>query len=73
MKVIGFPIDTEFMSQSKNVNRDFLESLSDNQLNELALELSDAVIYDHEKEFFYALNDDLVDTENYYWFIINVK
>lgn len=57
--VLGFDVD--------KYNKYALQDMSDNQLYETALEDNDVVIYDCVDDFFTALNDDLVDTENYYW------
>ena len=48
---------------------DYLNGLSPKYLYELACEDSDAVIYDIVDTFFKELNYDLVDTENYLWFL----
>lgn len=60
--VVGFPIDIDS-------DIDY-NSLTDRQKYEMALENQDAVIYDSPKDFFNELNEDIVDTENMYWFII---
>lgn len=62
--VVGFPIELE-----NNIN---YKELNDRKLHELALDSEDAVIYDCVKDFFNELNDDFVDTENMYWFVINI-
>lgn len=62
--VVGFPIELD-----NNIN---YKNLNDRQLHELALYSEDAVIYDSVKDFFNELNDDFVDTENMYWFVINI-
>ena len=46
-----------------------LYELSPKHLYELACEDEDAVIYDSVDIFFNELNCDLVDTENYLWFL----
>ena len=60
--VVGFPIDIDSDIE--------YNSLTDRQKYEMALENQDAVIYDSPKDFFNELNEDIVDTENMYWFII---
>ena len=60
--VVGFLIDIDS-------DIDY-NSLTDRQKYEMALENQDAVIYDSPKDFFNELNEDIVDTENMYWFII---
>lgn len=62
--VVGFPfvIDNDV---------DYREC-SDRQLHEMALENTDAVIYDSPKDFFAELNNNFVNTENMYWFLINI-
>ena len=60
--VVGFPIDIDS-------DIDY-NSLTDRQKYEMALEKQDVVIYDNPKDFFNELNEDIVDTENMYWFII---
>ena len=63
--VVGFPIDLDNIIDYKECN--------DKQLHELALYSEDAVIYNSIKLFFAELNADLVDTENMYWFVININ
>lgn len=70
MVVVGIPVDICFVNDNKKIDRDYLDSLSDKEMYELALDLSESIIYDNEKVFFNELNDDLVDTENNYWFIL---
>lgn len=64
--VVGFSTET--------FSKDVLVSMTDNQKHEWALndENEDCVIYDSLNDFFNELNDDLVDTENMYWFTIKV-
>lgn len=62
--VVGFPCET----YSKNV----LGSMTDHQKHEWALNDEDCVIYDSLNDFFNEMNDDLVDTENMYWFSIKI-
>lgn len=59
--VVGFSVDKYDM--------DYLNGLSPKCLYELACEDEDAVIYDSVDTFFKELNYDLVDTENYLWFL----
>lgn len=60
--VVGFSVDKYDM--------DYLNGLSPKCLYELACEDEDAVIYDSVDTFFKELNYDLVDTENYLWFLV---
>ena len=64
MKVLGFPIDDFERSQ--------LEKMTDVQLNETFLENSNCISYDSVKSFFNDLNDDLVDTDNNWWFVVKI-
>lgn len=61
--VVGFEVDS-LLDYKK---------MSDRQLHEKALYTEDAVIYDSPKDFFAELNEDYVDTENMYWFLININ
>lgn len=63
--VVGFQIEIDS-------NIDY-KKLSDRQLHEIALYTEDAVIYDSPKDFFAELNNDFVDTENMYWFLISIN
>ena len=60
-RVVGFSV--------YKYNMDYLYGLSPKHLYELACEDEDAVIYDSVDTFFNELNCDLVDTENYLWFL----
>ena len=60
-RVVGFSV--------YKYNMDYLNGLSPKHLYELACEDEDAVIYDSVDIFFNELNCDLVDTENYLWFL----
>ena len=60
-RVVGFSV--------YKYNMDYLNGLSPKHLYELACEDEDAVIYDSVDTFFNELNCDLVDTENYLWFL----
>ena len=62
--VVGFP--------TYEYSLDFLGALTDRQKYEYALDMNEAVIYDCVDDFFNELNNDYVDTENMYWFNINV-
>lgn len=46
--------------------------LTDRQKHEMALYDENARIYDCPKDFFADMNADLVDTENYIWFLIDI-
>ena len=70
MKVVGFPKEDTYISTNKEKDKHFLYSLTDVQINELSLEISNSCIYDNEKEWFNDLNEGYIDTERYYWFII---
>ena len=59
--VVGFSVDKYDM--------DYLNGLSPKYLYKLAWKDEDAVIYDRVDTFFKELNCDLVDTENYLWFL----
>ena len=59
--VIGFSVD--------RYDIDYLNVLAPKYLYELACEDEDAVIYDSVDTFFNELKCDLVDTENYLWFL----
>ena len=63
-KVIGFPIE-EF-------DRVILDDMTDVQLNEAFLENSNCISYDCVEDFFNDLNDELIDTENNWWKIVNI-
>lgn len=64
-KVIGFPVE-EF-------DRTQLDIMTDVQLNEVFLEDSRCIGYDCLEDFFNDLNDDLIDTENNWWKIVNIN
>lgn len=63
--VVGFPIDINNVVKYKNC--------TDHQLHEMALENDNVVIYDYPKDFFTEMNEDLVDTENMVWYMIDVE
>ena len=60
--VVGFSVDKYDM--------DYLNVLSPKYLYDLACDDEDAVIYDSADTFFKELNYDMVDTENYFWFLV---
>lgn len=53
--------------------KDYLDKLSDREKHEHYLETSSSQAYDNVNDFFYELNDDRVDTENYFWYLINIS
>lgn len=70
-KVLGFSV--------LKYDRSYLETLTDTQKNELYLENCDNTIcYDCLDDFFNKLNDDnelnddCVDTDGYWWFVVDV-
>lgn len=65
--VVGFSIEIEEKS------REYYDKLSDRQKHEEALEDETAVIVDNVESWFNDLNDDLIDTENYWWYIIQIN
>lgn len=56
---------------SVDYGRQYLENLTDKEKHQTALYDEDAVIYDTPETFFNAMNNDLVDTENLYWFMLD--
>ncbi len=62
--VVGFEIDFD-----SNIS---YNTLTDRQKHEMALYDENARIYDCPKDFFADMNADLVDTENYLWFLIDI-
>lgn len=62
IRVLGFSVD--------DYERVSLDRMTDRQLNEMALDDEGCVIYDTLFDFQGALNDDLVDTENMFWYFI---
>ena len=70
MKVIGFLKEDTYISTNKEKDKNFLYSLTDAQISELSLEISNSCIYSDEKEWFNDLNEGYIDTERYYWFMI---
>lgn len=56
-------------------DRSYLETLTDTQKNELYLKDCDsdnAICYYWIDEFFYELNNDCVDTEGYWFFVVDL-
>ena len=54
-------------------DRSYLETLTDTQKNELYLKDCDnAICYYCIDEFFHELNDDCVDTEGYWFFVVDL-
>ena len=65
MKIIGFSIDV--------YDRTNLDSMTDVQLYETMLEDSyNTFCYDNVEDFFDSLNDDVIDTENNWWKVVNI-
>lgn len=65
MKVISFSIDV--------YDRTDLDSMSDVQLYETMLEdSSNTSCYDNIEDFFDSLNDDMIDTENNWWKVVDI-
>lgn len=65
MKIIGFSIDV--------YDRTDLDSMTDVQLYETMLEDShNTFCYDNVEDFFDSLNDDVIDTENNWWKVVNI-
>lgn len=65
MKVISFSIDV--------YDRTKLDSMNDVQLYETMLEdSSNTSCYDNIEDFFDSLNDDMIDTENNWWKVVNI-
>lgn len=62
--VVGFEVDFD--------NNISYNELTDRQKHEMALYDENARIYDCPKDFFADMNADLVDTENYLWFLIDI-
>lgn len=63
-KVLGFPID--------DYDKSDLQIMTDVQLNDTYLEDTSVSCYDNVNDFFNDLNDDCVDTENMWWFMVDV-
>ena len=68
-RVVGFSVYKYNMDYLNGLSAKYLYGLSPKHLYELACEDEDAVIYDSVDTFFNELNCDLVDTENYLWFL----
>ena len=62
-RVLGFPLKEEY-------TRARLDKLNAKYLFELACEDEDVVIYDNLFEFFQALNADMIDTEEHWWYMV---
>lgn len=67
MKVLGFYIDAFYRSE--------LDKMTDKELYQLCLDTHDTtiVVYDNIKKFFTDLNDEYVDTENYWYYFVNIS
>lgn len=63
--VVGLPIEID---SDIDYNK-----LNNRQIHELALSDENAVIYDTPNDFFNELNEDLVDIENMFWFLITIN
>lgn len=64
-KVLGFSVE--------EYNKKQLSYMSDRNKFETYLEDQDNVVcYDCVEDFFNELNDDMVDTENNFWYVVNV-
>lgn len=65
MKILGFSIE--------KYDRDYLDKLTDVQLNEIALSDDEyAFIYDDVRSFTDCLNDELVDIDNNWIYPVNI-
>lgn len=63
--VVGFSVDT--------YDRSTIERLTDREKHEYTLEdIDETMSYDNVKAWFNDLNDDLIDTENYFWYVITI-
>jgi len=63
-KIIGFDINS--------YDLDKLNAMTDVQKNELYLsDDENTCCWDSVKDFFNDMNDDVVDTENIYYFLVN--
>ena len=58
--VVGLPVD-EFGNY---------DNLSDKEKYELACHHPEGSVFDDASEFFHYLNEDMVDTENKFWFLL---
>ena len=67
MIVVGFPIEFESYK-----SKEYYDSLNDRQKHEHALYDEEAIIYDNVNDFFNEMNEDLVDTEHNYWYVIQI-
>lgn len=65
MKILGFSIE--------KYDRDYLDKLTDVQLNEIALnDNEDTFIYDDVRSFTDCLNGEFVDVDNNWVYPVNV-
>lgn len=62
--VVGFPCE--------DYKLDDLKKLTDRQKHEYALEDPNCFISNSVEDYFNELNDNTIDTENVFWFPINV-
>lgn len=66
MKVLGFDIDF--------YNRSALEEMTDKALYQLYLDENKGIIlFDSPQQFFTDLNDEYVDTENYWYYFVKIN
>ena len=49
-----------------------LDKLSDREKHEYFLNSETSISYDSPNDFFNELNDGFVDTENYFWYLIEI-
>ena len=49
-----------------------LDKLSDREKHEYFLNTETSISYDSPTDFFNELNDGFVDTENYFWYLIEI-
>lgn len=64
--VLGFDIYDD------DHDRDDLEDMSEEELYDYAKTADNTIIYDEVEEFFIDLNNDEVDTENMWWFVVEI-
>lgn len=60
-KILGFPIRVPYAKR-------YLDTLNAKALFALACEDEEVIIYDCLDDFLAELNNDLVDTENHWWY-----
>lgn len=58
-RIYGFP--------KTKYNREYINSLTDHQKEEHALEDEDIIIYDDEEQFLTDVNDNLINNLEVYW------